>query len=69
MVSVSLTMTSDGKQKPAKAERAVVPGRARRTLMPTLSLLERAHHERNCDLSVYARALRLEVLARRTVAK
>jgi hypothetical protein len=40
-------MTSGGKQKPAKAERALGAGRGRRVLMPAVWLLEGGHRERN----------------------
>jgi hypothetical protein len=41
------TITSGGKQKPAKAERALGAGRGRRVLMPAVWLLEGDHRERN----------------------
>jgi hypothetical protein len=40
-------MTSGGKRKPAKAERALGAGRGRRVLMPAVWLLEGGHRERN----------------------
>jgi transposase len=41
------TMTSAGKRKPAKAERAMGAGRGQRGIMLVVSLLERGHCERN----------------------
>jgi hypothetical protein len=40
-------MTSGGKRKPAKAERAAGAGRGRRVLMPTVWLLQGDHSQRN----------------------
>jgi hypothetical protein len=42
-----MTITSDGKRKPAKVDRGTGAGRGRRVLLPAVSRLERGHRERN----------------------